>query len=210
MSPSPTRHRRVAGALLGALVLIGCSPDADGTDADGASPTVAATEAPATTAPPTTTTTEPGRALVTASTVQPLVATTASSVEDTATPLDELVVGDCADLPGLGLDESVEVTHAEVVDCATPHAVEVFLVASLNSEPDAPYPGDDAVLVAADQVCLDAFPTYVGAPYVESALEIVHLRPDEELWLRGDRDVRCAIHNRDLSPLTAPVRSTTG
>lgn len=211
MTRSPARTRRTTGvlaaALVGGLLLGGCASEAG--DGDAASPSSTTVAPTSTTAPSTTTTTAAGRALVTATTVQPLVAATTTEA-DAGTPLDELAVGDCADLPGLGLDDTVEVTHAEVVDCATPHAVEVFLVTSLNGDPDAPYPGDETVLAAADQACLDAFPAYVGVAYVDATLEIVHLRPDEELWLRGDRDVRCAVHNRDMSPLTATVRSGTG
>ncbi|MBK5222717.1 MAG: septum formation family protein [Acidimicrobiia bacterium] len=198
---------------IGAAVLLAvasCTSD-DGGAATTAVPGTSTTDAAmasSTTASATTTTTERvGRALVTPTTVEPIIAppddTTASG---SMIPLDQLAAGDCVDLPGLGMLESITVEGgAQRRACDEPHGVEVYAVASLNDEPSAGYPGDGAVLGAADQLCLDAFEPYVGQKYVESTLDIVHLRPDADAWAGGDRVVHCAVHNRDLQPLAARV-----
>ena len=207
MPPAVTAATRrpvllVAAAL--ALLLMGCADD-DGGEGASSPDTAAASTTSTTAAASTTTAPEPARAFVTAPTVQPIVTPTTDDGAEGVVPLDELVVGDCVDLPGLGLPESVEVTTATRVPCDEPHGVEVFAVASLNDDPAAGYPGDDVVVSAADDLCLAGFPAYVGTDYVDSTLEIVHLRPDAAVWGRGDRIVRCAVHDRALEPLVGSV-----
>jgi hypothetical protein len=203
VTASATRRPVLLVAAVLALLLTGCADD-DG-DEGATSADTAAVSTTSTTAASTTTAPEPARAFVTAPTVQPIVTPTTDDDTDGVVPLDELVVGDCVDLPGLGLPEAVEVTTATRVPCDEPHGVEVFAVASLNDDPAAGYPGDDVVVSAADDLCLAAFPAYVGTAYVDSSLEIVHLRPDAAVWGRGDRIVRCAVHDRALEPLVGSV-----
>lgn len=212
--PAPLRPRAtwrtpVAAVALTA-VLAACAAD----DEPSAGPSTTVAEASSTTSTTsgssstTTSTVRPGRAFGTATTVQPLVTPSTTAPDDGTVPFDQLAVGDCADLPGLGLDESVEVTTAELVPCEEPHGVEIYRVISLNDDPAAPYPGDGAVLQTADQVCLDGFEAFVGVPYIESSLEIVHVRPDEGIWDDGDRRVHCGVHDRELAPLTGSVEGS--
>ena len=58
---------------------------------------------------------------------------------------------------------------------------------------------------AADRVCLDAFEPYVGAGYVDTRLEIVHLRPTVASWARGDRRVICGVVYTGSAPLVGSV-----
>lgn len=218
-SSSPTRWprgaARVAALAASALLLLAACGDDDGDAAapDGTSTTssteiTTSTTSGAVSSSTTSTTERAPRAFVTGTTLQPLVAPSTTAPDEGTVALSDLEVGDCADLPGLGLSESVEVTTAELVDCDDPHGVEVYLVASLNEDADAPYPGDAAVLRAADETCYAAFADFVGADYLDSSLEIVHVRPDAGIWEDGDRRVHCGVHARDLAPLTGSVRGS--
>lgn len=200
MTSSP---RRLAACLLTVAVAISaCSGTGAGDSAADPTTTTGA-------APDSTTTTEAAaRALVVPTTVAPLLSSTTTTERDPSSiTLDELVVGDCIDIADAD-GEAVEVGRARRSDCSEPHGLEVFHIASLNDDPAAPYPGDEAVLGAADQVCLDAFAPYVGIDYVDSSLEIAHLRPDQNVWLSGDRTVRCAVQDRALEPLVGSVRGS--
>jgi hypothetical protein len=195
---------RLAACLFAAVAVVvsACS----GSSAGDSSAEPATTEQ---TAAATTTSTSPtARALVVPTTVAPLLSsTTTTEADPSSISLDELVVGDCVDIADAEGD-AVEVGRARRHDCAEPHGLEVYHVASLNDDPSAPYPGDEAVLGAADQMCLDAFAPYVGIAYVDSSLEIAHLRPDQNVWLKGDRSVRCAVQERDLEPLVGTVKDS--
>jgi Septum formation len=196
--------------LLAVLVVLTALVGACATDDDPGD--VVAGEGTTTSTSPDTssssTTTPAPRALVVPRTVSPLLSstTTAPTSSDTIS-LDDLSVGDCVDIadaePG-----AVEVGTARRRDCAEPHGLEVFHVGSLNDDQAAPYPGDEAILAAADQMCLDAFTPYVGIAYVDSTFEIAHLRPDQNVWLHGDRIVRCVAQDRSLEPLVGTVKDS--
>lgn len=199
--------------VLGAVVLVllsACSNGDDPSDeATTSSSSPATTSTEATTGPTTESVAEPRRprALVVPTTVAPLLSTSTTAADPDSVALDELQVGDCIDLEAADA-EPIEVGRARRIDCAEPHALEVFHVGSLNDDPDAPFPGDEAVLDGADQMCLAAFEPYVGAAYVDSTLEIAHLRPSEAVWLSGDRSVRCAVQDRELEPLVGTVQGS--
>jgi hypothetical protein len=121
------------------------------------------------------------------------------------TALADLAPGDCIDLADLEAAGDLEVAEVSVLDCSEPHDAEVYALISLDDDPDSRHPGDEHVLAAADRVCLDAFQGYVGARYVDTRLEIVHLRPTVASWARGDRRVICAVVNAGSGPLVGSV-----
>lgn len=211
-------RRRWLRPLLVTLALVaGCSADDD----DQAEPPIAQRQPDPEETSTTTTTTEappaPPRAM---NTVDPPVAAAAATgapagggPDDGRVPLGALQVGDCVDLPDLdGLAEldgpgGVEAVDATPRRCEEPHDAEAFARMSLNENPDAPFPGDEHVLAAADQKCLEAFGGYVGVGYVDSELEIVHIRPNAAAWARGDRVLVCAAASVDSEPLVGSVAS---
>lgn len=198
MASSPLRPTI---ALLALATLIGACTGQDGSGDDAGAVT-------STTALTTATTAEPSRAFVVPTTLAPLLSSTSTiPPDDGSIALDLLVVGDCVDIADAEAG-TVEVGTARRHGCDEPHGLEIFHVGSLNDDPEAPYPGDAAVLSAADQMCLDAFAPYVGVAYVDSTLEIAHLRPDENVWLHGDRVVRCAVQDRGLEPLVGSMRDS--
>jgi hypothetical protein len=81
------------------------------------------------------------------------------------------------------LDETRKITT--VVDCRRPHEGEVFASYTHPAERAAPYPGSAAVVEWGNIQCLDSFDTFIGRPFVLSALQIGLIRPTAEEW-EGD------------------------
>lgn len=131
-----------------------------------------------------------------------LLATTALLASACTTSVFTLAVGTCFDDEGAG----GEVTDVPVVDCDEPHDNEVFHVFDL---PDGDWPGDEAVLDAADEVCLgEAFTTFVGTPYLDSEVDAFSITPTQGSWEQADdREVICAAWVPDERP-TATLAGT--
>jgi hypothetical protein len=111
------------------------------------------------------------------------------SVETGNTLLGDLEVGDCfADIPEV--EEEVIYRSIDTVSCSEPHGAEIYAVVGL---PEGDFPGDEAVLVQAVEVCGAEFEGFVGLPYEESVLEFSYLYPTEESWDAGDRSVTCSV-----------------
>lgn len=106
----------------------------------------------------------------------------------------ELVAGDCfADSDGEGgPDEEGKVSQVRAIPCDDPHPYEVFHVFSL---PRQPYPGDDAVVQAADEGCYAEFEDFVGEPFEGSSVDFSYFTPLEGEWKGGrhDRMVQCFV-----------------
>ena len=166
--------------------------------------TVPTTAVPPTTLPPTTLPNPVPRARGTANraSVEPATDPTADEAPGPQPRgVVDVVVGECVNVPGLREGGVTELVEIVVVDCGEPHDAEVFARVSLDENPDAAHPGDDHVVAAADQVCFERFEPYVGVRYVDTRLEIVHLRPPAAAWVRGDRAVTCLLVNTAAEPL---------
>ena len=110
-----------------------------------------------------------------------------------------LQVGDCFDDVESALGGG-EVESVPAIPCDQPHDNEVFAKPQL---PDGPYPGDDEILVEAQELCLDEFTAYTGQDYDTSPLDVFPITPTEQTWEDGDvRSVVCSLYNLDLSKLT--------
>ena len=119
------------------------------------------------------------------------------------TPVADLQVGDCVELPRR--DDGTEVDAVALQDCAEEHDAQVFARVSLDDDPESPHPGDDAVTTTAEGVCFDSFEPYVGTPYIATGLEIAFYRPNEAAWVRGDRSVVCLLFSPDGARLPGSV-----
>lgn len=97
-----------------------------------------------------------------------------------------LRIGDCILDPGA----EEEVTETPTVPCSEPHDFEAFHTADIAAET---FPGDEAVSAEADQVCYDAFGTFVGMSYDESVLGFTYYVPTAGSWEAGDREILCLI-----------------
>lgn len=205
-------------AVVGLGALGACAgTDGSGDDA-GAAPTIGRSltvATPAALAAPTTSTAPeappPPRAIGVTSAATPTGDDPADDSTDESTrPLTDLDVGDCVDLPGLADPAVAEAVSAPVRVCDEPHDAEIYARVSLSDDPEAPYPGDDQVVVLADAACLERFEPYIGLRYVDARLEIVHLRPPRAAWVRGDRVVVCAVINSVPGPLVGTVARADG
>ncbi len=106
--------------------------------------------------------------------------------EQAAVDPSVLTVGACLDsLPG-GV-----IAAGNVVDCAAPHAFEIF--AGFEVADAAAFPGDAAIEEAAFAGCEAAFPSYVGATYNDSTLNYYFVGPTEQTWAAGDREISCLL-----------------
>ncbi|GAB3213409.1 septum formation family protein [Marinactinospora thermotolerans] len=106
-----------------------------------------------------------------------------------------LSVGDCLPAAAEG-----ELAAVETISCEEPHDSEIY--ASSTMEGDE-YPGDDAVITAAEEKCLAEFEGFVGMAYEESELDISYMYPTQESWeTLDDREILCMIYD--------PAGDTTG
>lgn len=187
----PVRRSLLPWLVVLAAVLVACAEGDDGADA-------------------TTTSTEPSTTTTSTTTVTLLPRAIGSAAPDPedepeTVPLDSLEVGDCVDLPGFPDPEIVEIERASLQDCDVPHHAQIYGRLLLTEDADEPYPGDEVVLSLADDVCLAEFESYVGRRYVDTRYEIVHLRPNEAAWVRGDPTVVCAVINSSFEPLVGSL-----
>lgn len=106
--------------------------------------------------------------------------------------VDDLKAGDC--FSG-GKGDDVDLVTA--IPCASPHESQVVTTFEL---PDGAYPGEDAVIDAAEQGCIDkGDPLLTDKAFDE--LEPTFIYPDSYTW-RGDRSIICVVE--------APSGTTTG
>ena len=83
-----------------------------------------------------------------------------------------------------------------VVDCAGPHAGEVYFQVFHPAEAGEPYPGPDEMLSWAQQHCYAQFEGFVGQEYELSELDIGILHPTELTWsdpIGRHREVTCYV-----------------
>ena len=114
---------------------------------------------------------------------------------DGETALLELAPGDCVDIDPLGTDERF--TSVPVVGCDEPHYGEVFFVGDLNPDDDQPYPPDDELFAAIDQICIERFVTYPDPSVDPREMRNFPIAPDEETWEGADGRYVCIAMRRD-------------
>ena len=100
--------------------------------------------------------------------------------------------GDCIESAELG-----EVQSLKAIPCSEPHGAEAYHAFDLPADFDTE--GQDAIGVAAQTGCTEAFEEFVGLAYDESALEISQLTPTPESFETGDRAVVCFVVDPDTT-----------
>ncbi|MEX2133581.1 MAG: septum formation family protein [Acidimicrobiia bacterium] len=122
-----------------------------------------------------------------------------------------LQVGDCFDDPDDPdeLDELDEVVFdVAAVPCTEAHDNEVYSLVPVTVFGTA-FPGEAALQDFSYEACVGApFREYVGADYLDSALEVFTFTPTEESWDGGDRDVVCILYKLDLTKLIGTARGS--
>jgi hypothetical protein len=77
------------------------------------------------------------------------------------------------------------------VPCAEAHDSEVYAAHQMTDET---YPGDDAVVTAADDFCYAEFGGFVGMAYEDSNLLYTTMFPSSDSWkLNDDREILCIV-----------------
>ena len=118
-----------------------------------------------------------------------------------------LEVGDCFDFEFSS--STGQVANLILASCTGPHHAEVYATVTHDSPPDAPYPGEDALVDEAFFLCLGEFQGFVGRSYDESALDIFVHVPDSSAWTVGnDRISLCSLFRVDLEPLRGTARGS--
>lgn len=102
---------------------------------------------------------------------------------DGSVDVTKIQVGDCLKDNVAG-EESAAVN---VVPCSKTHLYEAYANFTL---PDGDYPGDDEVVAAAEQGCVDRFESYIGIGYDDSEIDVTYLHPLDDSW-KIDRGVTC-------------------
>ena len=110
----------------------------------------------------------------------------------------DVSVGDCwNDIPA-----QQEVESITAVPCSEPHESEVFATFDIDLGSDD-WPGDPAVIAAAETGCVERFGEFVGVPYEQSTLEVFYFHPTEDSWTTlDDREAVCSVVD--------PAGQTTG
>jgi hypothetical protein len=104
-----------------------------------------------------------------------------------------LRVGDCLNsTDDMASDEEItNIVSVPTMPCGDEHDSEVFASHDMTGDD---YPGDDAVITAADDFCYTEFEGFVGLPFEESALYYTTMFPTEDSWdLDGDREILCVV-----------------
>jgi hypothetical protein len=117
----------------------------------------------------------------------------------------DLAVGDCFDDGDMTLGDVEELSDVPLVECDQPHDNEVYAVVTVEGDR---FPGEIAIQTRADEVCLQAFESFVGLDYQTSVLDFGWLVPTAETWEVGDRVVACFIYRMDLGKVTGTLQDT--
>jgi hypothetical protein len=106
----------------------------------------------------------------------------------------------------------VDAADAHLVPCEQPHLFEVTGVLDIGDEypPGAPSPDVQIWRTIAEQRCVESAQSYLDQPLdPEGRLSMGVLRPDEQQWAKGDRQLRCGLQwaapGGELQPITGPA-----
>jgi hypothetical protein len=111
-----------------------------------------------------------------------------------------LKVGDC-----INNEPSEDGSTTVLVDCAQPHAQEVFYVFDL---PGKDFPGYLVIGDAQQDECPPAFKDYVGVDWEHSKYTFTFAGPTEQTWAAGDRQLACLLEDGEGGTLTGSAKGT--
>jgi hypothetical protein len=107
-----------------------------------------------------------------------------------------------------------DASDIHLVDCARPHLFEVTKVVDISDKypASAPAPDTKTWQDLAQERCQDGIKSYLGTdldPYGKLTVSV--LRPSEENWSDGDRQIRCVVQwagpGGHLQTLTGPAKN---
>jgi hypothetical protein len=113
----------------------------------------------------------------------------------------QMRIGDCFDNSE---DASDKVSKLPGVPCSQPHDFETYAVFDVALDS---YPPEDAIGKLAYASCLERFDAFVGTDFESSVLEIITMYPTMTSWQQDDREVVCALYDKNAEKL---IGSTKG
>lgn len=112
------------------------------------------------------------------------------------------VVGQCF---LLDMVSAVDFSDAVPVDCAVSHDAEVYHVEVLTHDT---FPGEDAVIAEAEEICMARFEVFVGRDYATSSLDFGFGYPTANSWKYGNHDIFCYVFTVDGSQRIGSARAS--
>ena len=98
-----------------------------------------------------------------------------------------------------------EVEQLPIIGCDVPHTHEIYATPELD--PNAVFPGLDALNEFAQLECLEAFEPFVGTSPFDSSLSYTWLVPTLGSWNeKDDREVLCVLADRGGAELVGSQR----
>ena len=129
---------------------------------------------------------------------------------DPGVSIFDLEVGMCFDdevfKTSSGSDGTEAPNRVDEIACTDEHDSEVFYTATVTEEPDADFPGSDALTEFGRDNCFDELDTYLGGE-LPTDIEVGIYYPTSVSWGQGDREVICVLFADDRSPLSSPLRA---
>jgi len=123
--------------------------------------------------------------------------------------LDQVLPGQCFDpLP----DRDQRPYAVLAIPCEQPHRNEIFDRITYRGDSGrpasrgAPYPGETAVRIMAEQACYSRFETWMGLPWTASDFDIETWYPSATSWTAGDRSITCTAMEFRGRPTKGSVR----
>lgn len=134
---------------------------------------------------------------------------TGEIVEGGTTDIFTLQIGDCIVDPaaaGATSDDPVETASVSTVPCAESHDYEVYFHSTVSL---TEYPEDeDELWYEGEEICYNAFQSFVGTPYETSTLDFFYYVPTKESWtLANDRAVDCLVFD-PAGPVTGSLKNS--
>jgi actin-like ATPase involved in cell morphogenesis len=101
-----------------------------------------------------------------------------------------------------------DANDVDVVDCAEPHAAELFAVAPA-ADASIPFPGDDQARTDGGNACALELVAYYGAETSTAAangLELTPIAPTQEQWDAGETDTYCVAVSAEGGSLQGSIQ----
>jgi hypothetical protein len=117
-----------------------------------------------------------------------------------------LKVGDCVNYSNAVDADGASIESTVVVDCAQPHAEEVFSVFDYPNQ--SAFPGYEAIGALQQTHCEADFPAYVGIAWEQSSYVIGYDGPTEQTWGSGDHAIACLIEDGSGEQLIGSARGS--
>ena len=111
----------------------------------------------------------------------------------------DLKVGQCTKI-----GDATSVMLVPVVPCLQAHTEEVFGIGQATESTFS----QSSVVSQAEDICLDAFRSYVGTDIANTALTFSYIFPTAETWASGERTITCLLQQSGGAPTTGSYRGT--